>query len=97
MSLRDSLRLLSASAEHASKRRASIFSPGNRLSFLAHPVAAVAISDLRRNGLRDDTGIVIQELRASLRVDGVDVDGVVVTVPAAKAAVADTLRSALRR
>jgi hypothetical protein len=64
MSLRDSLRLLSASAEHASKQRASIFSPGNRLSLLAHPQAALVIFDARRNGRRDDTGIVLQELRA---------------------------------
>jgi hypothetical protein len=64
MSLRDSLRLLSASAEHASKQRASIFLPGNRLSLLAHPQAALVILDARRNGLRDDTGIVLQRLRA---------------------------------
>ena len=60
MSLRDSLRMLSATAEHASKLRASIFWPGNRLSLLTHPQAAVAISGLRRNGLRDEVLVQIQ-------------------------------------
>jgi hypothetical protein len=90
MSLRDSLRLLSACAEHASKRTASIFSSGIRLSRLAHPLAAAAISDPRHNGLRDDAG-VFHELRADLCV------GVVVTASATIAAVVDTLRSTLRR
>jgi hypothetical protein len=68
MSLRDSLRLLRVSAENTSKRRASIFLPENWLSLLAHPQAAVAISDLRHNGLFDDKDIVLQRLRAGLRV-----------------------------
>jgi hypothetical protein len=40
--------------------RASIFSPGNRLSLLTHPQVAVAISGLRRNGLRDEVLVQIQ-------------------------------------
>jgi hypothetical protein len=40
---------------------------------LAHPKAAVVNFDVRRNRLPGDTGIVLQALRAGLRVDGIGV------------------------
>jgi hypothetical protein len=42
-------------------------------TLLAHPKTAVINFDVRRNGLPGDTGIVLQALRAGLRVDGIGV------------------------